>query len=492
MRQGFKDGFLWGGATAANQFEGGYDKGGRGLASADVVTNGTHTKPRVVTWIKDGVIGTTPMFTIGDVPEGAKLGVFDGYFYPNHDAIDFYSHYKEDIALFAEMGFTCFRLSIAWSRIFPNGDDITPNEEGLQFYDDVFDELLKYGIEPVVTISHYETPLALTKKWNSWADRRTIDCFVLYCQTIFNRYKTKVQNWMTFNEINCMELVSFMAGAVVTDSKQVRMQAAHHQFVASAKAVKLGHAINPDFKIGCMLAYSLNYAYSCNPEDVLKAWKTSSNNYFYTDVQCRGYYPSYKLKEFEREGIEIVKEDGDDEILLEGKVDYLAFSYYMSSVSSTDAELIKAEGGNLLSGIKNPYLTSSDWGWQIDPTGLRIALNYLYDRYQMPLMIVENGLGAYDKKETDGSINDDYRIDYLRAHIQAMEQAVNQDGVDLIGYTPWGCIDLVSASTGEMAKRYGFIYVDKYDDGTGNYSRSKKKSFDWYKKVIASNGTELD
>jgi len=283
-----------------------------------------------------------------------------------------------------------------------------------------------------------------------------------------------------------------MAGGVATKSKAVLMQAAHHQFVASAKAVILGHEINPDFKIGCMLAYSLTYANTCNPNDVIEAWKTSANNYFYTDVQCRGYYPAYKLKEFEREGIQIVKEDGDDELLLKGKVDYLAFSYYMSNVASADPEVKEKAAGNLFTGLKNPYLKASDWGWQIDPVGLRVALNYLYDRYQMPLFIVENGLGAFDKVEADGSINDDYRIDYLRDHIREMEKAINEDGVDLMGYTPWGCIDLVSASTGEMAKRYGFIYVDKQDDGTGTYNRSKKKSFDWYKKVIASQGTDLD
>ena len=489
----FSKDFLWGGATAANQFEGGWNKGGKGLSTDDVITNGTHTSPRLVTYkLQDGTTGGVPMFNIKDIPEGAELCCLDDKLYPNHDGIDFYSNYKEDIALFAKMGFKCFRLSIAWSRIFPLGYEETPNEEGLKFYDNVFDELLKYGIEPVVTISHYETPLGLTKKWNSWADRRTVDCYVRYCETIFNRYKDKVKYWMTFNEINCIELGSYMAGVIARD-KQTTMQAAHHQFVASAKAVILGHKINPEFKIGCMLAYMLNYPYSCNPDDVLVAWQKSSGNYFYTDVQCRGYYPSYKLKEFEREGINIKMEDGDKEILKEGKVDYLAFSYYMSlTVSANPKDGTKKSSGNLMGGLKNPYLEESDWGWAIDPTGMRVALNYLYDRYQIPLFIVENGLGAFDEIEEDGSINDDYRIDYLRKHIKAMDDAINIDGVDLMGYTPWGCIDLVSASTGEMAKRYGFIYVDKYDDGTGDYSRKEKKSFNWYKKVIASNGTDLD
>lgn len=489
-----KENFLWGGATAANQFEGGWKDGGKGISTDDVITSGTHTTPRQVTFrLKNGTTGSVPMFMIKDIPDGADLCCLEENFYPNHDAVDFFHHYKEDIALMAEMGFKCFRMSIAWTRIFPNGDDNEPNEEGLKFYDDVFDELLKYNIEPVVTISHYETPLALTKKWNAWADRRTIDCYVRYCETIFNRYKNKVKYWMTFNEINCIEIGSFMAGGVISRDKQTSMQAAHHQFVASAKAVILGHKINPEFKIGCMLAYMLNYSYTCNPEDVLTTWQKSSSNYFFTDVQCRGYYPSYKLKEFERECIQIQMKDGDLDILREGKVDYLAFSYYMSLVTAKDPEVTGAQvSGNLMGGIKNPYLEESDWGWAIDPTGLRIALNYLYDRYQIPLFVVENGLGAFDKVAKDGSIEDDYRIDYLRKHIKAMDDAVNIDGVDLMGYTPWGCIDLVSASTGEMAKRYGFVYVNKHDDGSGDYSRIKKKSFEWYKKVITSNGEDLD
>ena len=489
---GFPKGFLWGGATAANQLEGGWQEGGKGMSSDDVVTNGTNTTPRLVTYtLPDGTKTAEPMFTLGAVPKGTKFECHEGYLYPNHDGIDFYHHYKEDIALFAEMGFKCFRLSIAWTRIYPNGDDEIANEEGLKFYDDMFDECLKYGIEPVVTISHYETPLALTNKWNSWADRRMIDCYLKYCETIFKRYKDKVKYWMTFNEINCLGMIGWMPAAVAGNDKQTLAQAAHHQFVASAKAVIMGHEINPDFQIGCMIAYSLAYAKTCNPDDVLQAWKRSGWCNFYSDVQCRGYYPSYKLKEYEREGIHLAVEPTDEELLKQGTVDYIAFSYYMSSVVSTDPKDNEQAGGNLISGLKNPYLKASEWGWQIDPVGLRISLNYLYDRYQLPLFIVENGLGAVDKKEADGSINDDYRINYLADHIKEMEKAIDEDGVDLMGYTPWGCIDLVSASTGEMKKRYGFIYVDKYDDGTGDYSRSKKKSFNWYKKVIASNGEDL-
>ena len=489
----FRKDFLWGGATAANQYEGGWNEGGKGLSCDDILTGGTKDEPRKLTYIlADGTTGDMP-FWQATLPEGAKFAPVDGYFYPNHDAVDFYHRYAEDIALLAEMGFKTFRISMAWTRIFPNGDDAEPNEEGLKFYDKVFDECAKYGIEPLVTISHYESPLNLTNKWNSWADRRTIDCFMRYCETIFKRYKGKVKYWLTFNEINCIAMSGWLAAGVASSDRGVKMQAAHHMFVASAKAVVMAHEIDPENKVGCMLAYGTTYGYTCNPEDQLLAQQKDNNTLFFTDVHCRGYYPSFMLKSFERDGIVIKKEAGDDEILLKGKVDFLSFSYYMSSVATADQELLKkSTAGNMFRGVPNPYLEASDWGWQIDPLGLRIALNNLYDRYQIPLFIVENGLGAYDTVEADGSINDDYRIDYLRAHIKAMKDAVELDGVDLMGYTPWGCIDLVSASTGEMRKRYGFVYVNKHDDGTGDYSRSRKKSFFWYQKVIKSNGEDLD
>lgn len=490
---GFSKNFLWGGATAANQFEGGWQEGGKGPSSDDCLTGGTKTEMRKLTYtLPDGTAKDVAFWAATELPEGSKFGPVEGYFYPNHTAVDFYHHYEEDIALLAEMGFKTFRLSIAWTRIFPNGDELEPNEEGLAFYDRVFDACKKHGIEPLVTISHYETPLGLTNQWNSWADRRTIDCFLRYCEAIFKHYRDKVTYWLTFNEINCISMSGWLEGGVASRDRQVLMQAAHHQFVASAKAVLMGHEINPEFKIGCMLAYNPCYAYSCNPEDVLAAHQRNSGSLFFTDMQCRGYYPSYMLKQFEREGIVIQKEEGDDEIIRKGVVDFLSFSYYMSSVAAKQTDDKETTAGNLMGGIKNPYLKASDWGWQIDPLGLRIALNQLYDRYQIPLFVVENGLGAVDKVEADGSINDDYRIDYLRAHIQAMKAAVEEDGVDLMGYTPWGCIDLVSASTGEMAKRYGFVYVNKHDDGTGDYARSRKKSFYWYQKVIKSNGEELE
>jgi len=465
----FPKNFLWGGATAANQCEGAWNVDGKGPSCADVMTAGSAQKERINT-----------------------RTVQEGVYYPSHNAIDHYHHYKEDIALFAEMGYKCYRMSINWSRIYPTGLEQTPNEAGLAHYDHVFDECLKYGIEPVVTLSHYETPLGLVDAFGGWKDRRCIDAFVRYCTTVMERYQGKVKYWMTFNEINCMSLNGWNAGGVIENDEATLMQAAYHQFVASAKVVKKGHEIDPENKIGMMYGGLFSYAATCNPDDVMANVTNMNSALFYCDVMCRGYYPAYKLKELERKGITLETEPEDAQILLEGKVDYLAYSYYMSLVAGAKTTGMDLATGNLYTGYTNPYLKTTDWGWQIDPVGLRISLNLLYDRYQLPLFIVENGLGAVDKKEKDGTINDDYRIDYMRDHITEMKKAVELDGVDLMGYTPWGCIDLVSAGTGEMKKRYGFIYVDVDDEGRGTFARSKKKSFDWYKKVIASNGEDLD
>ncbi|MNM71864.1 6-phospho-beta-glucosidase BglA [compost metagenome] len=486
---GFSKEFLWGGATAANQYEGGYYSDGRGLATSDVITEGDlHTPRRITFKLEDGTTSSVPRFE--SLPSGSIGYIDKDFYYPSHVATDFYHHYKEDIKLLAEMGFKCFRMSISWTRIFPNGNEAEANEKGLKFYDEVFDECLKYGIEPVVTICHFDIPKYLADKMDGWLDRRVVDYFVTYSETLFKRYKNKVKYWMTFNEINLLNGYTTL-GTRNTD-EQTRFQAIHHAFIASAKVVKLGHEINPDFKIGMMLAYILSYAETCNPLDVQEDIAGSRDlKYFFSDVQCRGYYPSYKLKEFERKGIVIKKEPGDDEILKEGTVDYLAFSYYNSHVSSSNKDLETTEG-NIFRVVKNKYLKESEWGWPIDPVGIRVSLNYLYDRYQLPLFIVENGLGATDVVESDGSINDDYRIKYLKEHIEEMKKAVEIDGVDLMGYTPWGCIDLVSAGTGEMKKRYGFVYVDMDDRGNGTLKRSKKKSFGWYKKVIASNGEDLE
>lgn len=439
---------------------------------------------------KEGEIKADVMFGL-DAPEGAQFGCFEGYDYPSHEASDFYHHYKEDIALMAEMGFKTFRMSINWTRIYPLGYEEEPNEEGLKFYDDVFDECLKYGIKPLVTLSHYETPVGLTNKWGSWADARTIDCFARYVETVGNRYKGKVEYWLTFNEINCLEFGGWMAAGVASRDPQKIADAGKHQLLASAKAVQILHEIDENNKVGNMIGYGMIYPYTCNPKDVFQTWEKFKGSYFYCDVQARGYYPSYKLKEYEQKGIQFSLTKEEKELLKNGTVDFISFSYYMSNCTSTDPKVLADQGGNMMFGVKNPYLKASDWGWQIDPIGLRLSLNYMYDRYQKPLMVVENGLGAQDVLEANGEIHDSYRIDYLRDHIQAMHDAVSLDGVELWGFTPWGCIDLVSASTGEMHKRYGFVYVDYQDDGTGNGNRIRKDSFYWYKKVIASNGEDL-
>ncbi|KLE14887.1 6-phospho-beta-glucosidase [Clostridium sp. C8] len=472
----FPENFLWGGALAANQCEGGYKEGGKGLTTVDLCPAGLNRRK-----VMEGKI---------DV-----LKPLENEYYPSHEAIDFYHRYKEDIALFAEMGFKCLRVSIAWSRIFPNGDEEIPNEEGLKFYDSMFDEMIRFGIEPVVTICHFDTPIGIIEKFGGWKNRKFINFYLNYCEAIFKRYKNKVKYWMTFNEINMILHLPFMGAGVRFEKGdnelQIKYQSAHHELIASALATKMAHEIIPNSKVGCMLAAGEFYPYSCNPEDVLLAKEKDRENLFFIDVQSRGEYPGYAKRFLRENGIEIVFKEDDEEILKNNTVDFIGFSYYSSRCASSDSEVLKGQtAGNVFKTVRNPNLKVSEWGWQIDPLGLRITCNSLYDRYQKPLFIVENGLGANDVIEEDGSINDDYRIEYLKEHVKAMKEAII-DGVDLIGYTPWGCIDIVSASTGEMKKRYGFIYVDKDNKGNGTLKRSKKKSFYWYKKVIESNGEEI-
>ena len=472
-----REDFLWGGATAANQFEGAYLEENKGLSTIDVIPAG---KDRVA--VMKGEM---------------KIDECDNKeYYPSHEAVDFYHRYKEDIALLAEMGFKCFRLSIAWTRIFPNGNDDKPNEEGLKFYEDVFDECLKYGIEPLVTITHFDVPMHLVKTIGSWKSREMVKHYEKLCETIFMRYKDKVKYWLTFNEINMLLHLPFGSSGLVFEKEEneeaIKYQAAHHQLIASAKATEIAHRINPELKIGCMLAGASTYPYTCAPEDVWKAMGRDREHYFFVDVQSRGEYPSYAKKMFERKNIKIDMEEGDEALLKNNVVDFVSFSYYGSRLTSADPEVNTKTAANLFPTLRNPYLKKSEWGWQIDPLGLRITLNALYDRYQKPLFIVENGLGAVDVPDENGYVKDDYRIEYIREHIKALKSAVEEDGVDILGYTAWGCIDLVSSSTGEMSKRYGFIYVDRDNEGKGTMKRTKKKSFNWYKKVISTNGEELD
>ncbi|SUN62393.1 6-phospho-beta-glucosidase [Streptococcus dysgalactiae subsp. equisimilis] len=473
----FPDGFLWGGATAANQVEGAYDADGRGLANVDVVPIGEDRFPIIS--------GQKKMFDFED-----------GYFYPAKGSIDFYHNYKEDIALFAEMGFKTYRMSIGWTRIFPKGDELEPNEAGLQFYENVFKELREYDIEPLVTITHFDFPMHLIEEYGGWRNRKVIEFYERLCKVIFNRYKGLVKYWLTFNEINMILHAPFMGAGLYFEEgenqEQVKYQAAHHELVASAIATKIAHEVDPENQVGCMLAAGQYYPNTAHPRDYWAAMQEDRENYFFIDVQARGEYPNYAKKKFEREGMDIEMTEEDLALLKEHTVDFVSFSYYSSRVASGDPEVNEKTAGNIFASLKNPYLEASEWGWQIDPLGLRITLNTIWDRYQKPMFIVENGLGAVDTPDENGYVEDDYRIDYLRSHIKTMNQSINEDGVELLGYTTWGPIDLVSAGTGEMKKRYGFIYVDRDNQGNGTLKRSKKKSFDWYKKVIASNGTDIE
>lgn len=484
----FPDGFFWGGATAANQCEGGWNEGGRGPARTDYTTGGDVNTSRTFTYVMpDGTTGTAAgMGHMAAAPKEARGACLDGYIYPNHIGCDFYHRYKEDIALFAEMGFKMYRMSISWSRIYPTGVEDEPNQEGIEFYRSVFKELRKYGIEPLVTISHYDTPIYIEEELGGWSNRYVISLFEKFCETLFIEYRGLVKYWLTFNEINCL----LMGKIFGFGASKNAYQELHNQFVASAKAVILAHEISEDYKVGCMQAGMASYPMTCDPADIRANQKMLQDSFYYCcDVQTRGYYPSYAERIWKEDGVRPVMYEDDEDILFDGKVDFISFSYYQTGVTTTHkgAEQV---GGNFSMGAKNEYLEYSEWGWSMDPSGLRWFLNELYDRYQVPLMVVENGLGAIDKVEADGSIKDDYRIDYLAKHVDAMADAI-ADGVDVIAYTTWGCIDLVSAGTGEMRKRYGFIYVDYDDEFNGTGDRSRKDSFYWYKNCIASNGEDV-
>lgn len=458
----FPDNFLWGGAIAANQVEGSYNLDGKGLSTSDMLPSGI----------------LSPHQTRDERTPGIK-----------DLAIDFYNRYPEDIALFDEMGFNCLRLSIAWTRIFPNGDDTQPNEAGLAYYDRLFDELAKYNMTPFVTLSHYEMPYALVENYGGWGNRKLIEMFERYVTTVFERYKDKVKLWLTFNEINMSLHAPFTGVGLQEDATEQEIyQAIHHQLVANAKAVKQCQKIVPDGKIGNMLLGALNYPYTCNPDDVIAAMHENNKWLFFGDVQTRGQYPGYMLRYFRENQIELDIHDGDLETIAQASVDFISFSYYASGCASADPK--QKEVGNIVDSVPNPYLEKSQWGWLIDPKGLRILLNFLHDRYQKPLFIVENGLGARDEIDANGNIEDDYRIKYLNDHLVQAREAI-EDGVELMGFTSWGPIDLVANSTAEMSKRYGFIYVDRHDDGNGTLERKRKKSFHWYQEVIKTQGKSL-
>lgn len=498
----FPTNFLWGGATAANQYEGGWKEGGRGIAVHDLMTDGTKDEPRRIYCRNDA--GDEVTILQGEcIPFGYQGFLKEGYYYPSHNGTDFYHHYKEDIALMAEMGFKVYRLSVSWTRIFPNGDDLVPNEEGLGFYDRVIDELKKYGIEPLVTILHFDMPLHLANVYGGWADRRLIDLYLRFARTLFERWKDKVTYWITVNEINVLggywtlglasnhrkNQANSNQGETPVEDAGIKLQSIHHLLVASAMANRMAREINPDFMLGTMCALSGIYPATCHPDDVFGAYEFRRKALMFSDVTMRGYYPNYAASIFDQYHFKLRREPGDDELLRDNPSDYLAFSYYRTTAFDRNSPNTTTTGGQQAG--PNPYLEKTPWGWPIDARGLRLVLNELYDHYQKPLFIVENGMGNVDIVEEDGSIHDDYRIAYLRDHIMEMKKAVEIDRVPVLGYTTWGCVDLVSAGTGEMKKRYGFVYVDLDDKGNGSFKRMKKDSFFWYQKVIGSNGENL-
>lgn len=480
MLTGFPSDFLWGGAIAANQAEGAYDQGGKGLCVADLlkVQDQGDLKKK-----------SNKETTMADIE--FALQDKEGY-YPKRYGIDFYHTYKEDVKLLSGMGLNTFRTSISWARIFPNGDDETPNEEGLKFYDDLFDEMLKYGMEPLVTLSHYEMPLHIATEYNGWYSRKTIDMFVKYAETVFKRYKNKVKYWITVNQINLIHHESFNHLGIPADRVdnlwEAKFQGIHNECTACAMASRIGHEINPDFQIGMMVYDGLSEPLTCSPEDVFATMKRNQMEYFFSDLLLRGEYPGYAIRFFTEKGFHLDIREEDEKVLKEHTADFLAISYYYTICSSADS--MKNYGVNEDGAIMNPYLDASEWGWSIDPLGMRTVLNYYYDRYQKPIIIAENGFGTFDNVEEDGSIHDERRIAYLREHIRAMKEAI-KDGVNVIGYYPWGPIDIISCSSSEMTKRYGFIYVDQDDYGRGSKKRSKKDSYEWYTRVISSNGSEL-
>lgn len=478
----FPETFLWGGATADFQYEGGFNEGGRGLITHDFVTDGAVDRPRMISvQLEDGSRAMVENRT--SLPDGAKGKLYDDIYYPSHQAVDFYHHYKEDIALMAEMGFTVYRFSICWSRIYPTGDEETPNEAGLQFYEDVIDECLKHHIEPLITICHDEIPYYLAETYDGWSSRHVIDCYEKLCHTLFSRFKGKVKYWLSFNELNAVRGYAMMGTHKADD--QTHFQAMHHIFLASARCVKLAHEMMPGSMVGTMYALSAIYPKTCKPEDIFASMDARRQSLFFIDVMARGYYPNYSIEMMRKRNVTIHKESEDDQWLRQYPIDYVTFSYYRSTTVDAQTKI------DIMGGDPNPYLETTPWGWPIDPQGLRYVLNEIYDRYQKPLFVVENGLGAVDVMEPDGSIDDTYRIQYLADHIEEMKKAVCIDHVPCLGYTMWGWMDLVSLSTGEMKKRYGFVYVDMDDKGNGTLKRSKKKSFDWFKKVITTQGEDL-
>ena len=484
--------FLWGGDISAAQIEGGWNEGGKSPVEVDYMLKGSKSSMRFGYYrMPDGAEGKVMQMT-GQLPEGAKFILKDGEYYPNHKASDFYHHYQEDIDLLGQMGFKALNLSISWARVYPHGIAAGVNREGLEYFRKVLQQCRKNGIEPIVTLYKYDMPAFYIESWGGWSNRKLIDEYTEFVRTCMTEYRGLVKYWITFNEINVLKLHLKINPAVTQADYQRVYEEEHNQLVASARAVKIGHEIDPENKIGCMCAGMFGYPYTCHPQDVAEVQKMKQDFLFlFSDTFMRGAYPSYAQRMFAEDGVTLAISDQDRADLAAGCADFMAFSYYCTNCTTTQASTEGMTGGNLSAGLKNPYLQASEWGWEIDPLGLKTALHELNDRYQKPLLLVENGLGAQDILEDNGSVHDPYRIDYMRKHIQKMKEAV-EEGVDLIGYTMWSCIDLISFSSGEIEKRYGLIYVDVDGDGHGSFARYKKDSFYWYQKVIATNGEDLE
>lgn len=478
--KGFPDDFLWGGAVAACQIEGAYDVDGRGLSTSDIHK---YDKDMDRAHIEKEGGGTLAQIQ-------KAIQDTEGY-YPKRYGIDFYHTYKEDLALLKELGFKAFRTSISWSRIFPKGDELEPNEKGLEFYDRLIDEMIQDGMEPVLTMSHYDIPLYLVTEYGGFANRKVIDFFVQYAKVLLERYKGKVKYWIVCNQINLIPTVQFGGLGIYDDQttpdkmEELMYQAVHNQFVACAKIKELAKTVDPNAILGTMVADGTMYPATCKPEDILMTMKKNRMQYFFTDVQFRGEYPIYALRYFEENGIHLEITEEDEKLLKENPLDFLAISYYYTRIVDSTKNSMKP-----FEGEQNPYLEPTPWEWRADPLGLRNALSQYWDRYQVPILIAENGLGALDTVEEDGSIHDEYRIDYLRKHIEQLKEVI-LDGAQIMGYLSWGPIDIVSSSSAEMSKRYGYIYVDLDDYGKGSGKRLKKDSFYWYQKVIQSNGEDL-
>ncbi|MCI1882678.1 MAG: glycoside hydrolase family 1 protein [Sporolactobacillus sp.] len=486
MKSYFPKNFLWGGAIAANQAEGAWNVDGKGISVADVAQYKPDIDP------KDYV----SQWHVSPKQIKEAMATNDTTYYPKRHGIDFYHRYKEDLALFAEMGMKCLRMSIAWTRLFPTGTETKPNPKGVAFYHNLFKEMKALGIEPLVTLSHYEMPLYLVNHYDGWVSRDVVKMFVRFTRICFKEYSQYVHYWLTFNEIDSVFRHPFTTVGVVEEkyankraAEEAIYQALHHQFIASALATRELKKVEPAGKIGCMMTKTLAYPLTANPKDAAMAQAYNRNNYFYADVQVFGEYPQYMKNYFKEAGIHIETHEGDAEILKQHTVDFVSFSYYMTMVKSINEEHMEKVGGNLVTSVKNPYLETSDWGWQIDPIGLRISLIDIYDRYRKPVFVAENGIGAKDTFN-NGKIHDDYRIKYFADHFKQVNLAIKA-GVDVMGFTTWSCIDIISASTSQMSKRYGFIYVDLDDLGRGTYDRYPKDSYYWYQKVIATNGASL-